>query len=1139
MFHSPLPAGDVRGSWRDPAAFSTIQTADLYGDNEQEIIADHEPTGTRVWRYAPPAGTTSINGGTWSLVSTDTLLPSSPSPAQYLSLHAVSAGFFPSAEITDQNSYWTWDANNGGFDPASTGTLAPNSTQPQYYLDNMSGPMPETLTSTSAPALVTANVYRTSNGVAAQWYQGNQWVQLGPPPTSAGGCEATHSCSPFPDTNCPATTGCFSSDPSYYETMRVAGNLLGPGDTNGYVIGRLHDGLHVYALTTYTSASGQTYQGWDDSIPVLTALADPSSGFPPPGEWSSIRTGDITGDGHTDVIALVNGQLRAWELTVNGSGQRTWTALPATPALSLGGSTWQTNPSYFSTIQVGPVAGSGTPDAVIARGPFGVRTWFYNRNGSGGWTSFLPQDLSSYPQFSGGQAAAWTELNALARQGNLIGPTGTVRDLWTGATAPTDTDLTNLENGVLVFAGCTGQTSANPPTYGSCAVPPGGTGFSATDWKAVVNETLAEIYDASQTNDFFGQVQALNSDTFLAKEAELPAIGSSVAALGQAAGNNTSSVNVQGIFSAGLGIAGAIAGLANPIVGAGLGIASYIAGIIPSATPEVNAPPFNATLNQLQDDLASAVTDAAKAVDVQSLEVRQDYGMVRLIAQLTGPSGPWHVINDAGLQGSMNEGFALWAYKQLLPTVLERDVVTGCNPSGGTEGEYYYYSCTMSPFNGAIGGPSNFITLNSPHNSADIYSAYPCWANWSGNFYCTYNHPPTAEVNGQQGTDIATKVWGQLASTCDFNGQPITEWTFDCNLGISPALSTDPVGGAANGWNFTTCTATPMMVFDPQASQQLGACSDATSASATVGSLGSVKLTADVSLPRGFQLRKATLVDAQFLHEPRGRGKLLTLPSGHRLGTVHLSGVTGRLGASHGSGRLRSPPSSPPITLTLHRTAHRKPRLTLTLSRLGVAVPYACQKLPVSVSRATGRFTLDTSLRISDGRVSYLVSLPTHWTCVRSRTGAITGIRTFTPASPARHRGMAVSVTGPRAVTPGSNATYVVHIRNTRRGPRNPYVSALWHILVRAGLSPVSRQQRIALRSPRSVTRRLAQLGHGKSKLLRIRILIPSALTHARAHTICLTAGAIADSTRPARGRACSAVRRARRHSVPRGRARR
>ena len=69
-FHSPGPTADVRNSWRSASAFSTIQTADLYGDGEQEIIADHEPSGTAVWRYTPHSGLKSINGGTWSLVST-------------------------------------------------------------------------------------------------------------------------------------------------------------------------------------------------------------------------------------------------------------------------------------------------------------------------------------------------------------------------------------------------------------------------------------------------------------------------------------------------------------------------------------------------------------------------------------------------------------------------------------------------------------------------------------------------------------------------------------------------------------------------------------------------------------------------------------------------------------------------------------------------------------------------------------------------------------------------------------------------------------------------------------------------------------------------------------------------------------
>ena len=47
---------------------------------------------------------------------------------------------------------------------------------------------------------------------------------------------------------------------------------------------------------------------------MLSALKDPSGGVAPASEWSTIRTGDVTGDGQTDVLALVDGQLQAWQL---------------------------------------------------------------------------------------------------------------------------------------------------------------------------------------------------------------------------------------------------------------------------------------------------------------------------------------------------------------------------------------------------------------------------------------------------------------------------------------------------------------------------------------------------------------------------------------------------------------------------------------------------------------------------------------------------------------------------------------------------------------------------------------------------------------------------------------------------------
>ena len=175
----------------------------------------------------------------------------------------------------------------------------------------------------------------------------------------------------------------------------------------------------------------------------------------------------MSGDGKTDVVAVVNGQLRAWELAVGASDQLVWHELPADidrePGVDVA------EQCLLLLDDPGRPGGRSraTPDAVIARGPFGIRTWFYcpgndspvpgcaTLGGKSGWTSWLPQDTGSYPQFTGGQAAAWTELNALARNANLIGPaaTSTVRDAWTGTTAPTDGDLTNLENGAAGVRG--------------------------------------------------------------------------------------------------------------------------------------------------------------------------------------------------------------------------------------------------------------------------------------------------------------------------------------------------------------------------------------------------------------------------------------------------------------------------------------------------------------------------------------------------------------------------------------------------------------------------------------------------------------------------------------------------------------
>jgi hypothetical protein len=1123
--------------------YSTIQTADVLGNGTESIVAEF-PDGVHTYDYVPPAGTKSISGGTWYEEPVGSPAGSGMPPSTYLSMHVI--GPTPSrnfggrqipAILVYQGSYFVHQLSGGW---ASTGdtTVAPNSSDPSYYLGNQVGLWP--WPNGQGAGLAQSNVYRTADGVAVQHFdfdscslQGctGYWQNSTLAPTTH--CPATGAgCSPLGDNDSPfcvaESFSCFGASPSWYETLRMASNLRGPGDPNGYLLGRLGDGLHVYAWT-------QGANSWDTSLPVLSALKDLPNASPPAGEWSSIRTGDINGDGRTDVLAVVDGQLQAWELKPNGSGGWAWNQLPADVPLNLA-QTWENTASYYSTIQVGPVAGPGYPDAVIARGPFGIRTWFYctgaaspvpgcaSLQGRSGWTSWLPQDTSSYPQFTGGQAAAWGKLNSLAASpaNNLIAPNTTVRDVWTGSVPPTDGQLANLRNGLLVFTGCSGQTSANPPTYSACTPPAGSTGFTAADWTAVVNEALKEIYGARQVLSYFGQLDKIREDAFLSNDAALPAIGSELQPLNGAAATPVS-ISPWAAGSAGIGIAGAFVGVINPVAGVVLAAASYAVGLISSATPALQAPKFFGTYADLQSKFATAVGQADKALETQSAEVRQNWGEMQLITQLTAPGGPWNKLDGTGLKSSMEEGLSLWAYKTLLPTLYDRYVISGCQGEKEVPGNT---DCFFSAWGPVTQTNGSFTTLQAPpagnwDSGATGGAGTPCWWHWFFHYIrCDYTSPPTS--NGANGQALATQIWGPVSDTCNYTGDPATAWSFgNCNLGVQ-ALYSIGQAGDAYGWDFTTCTGNPV-VSAPEHRDvaAYGSCS-APTGTANPGPDGAVQLAAVAGAPRGFKVRSATFSSRGLLAPTGKRGKTAAARSSQAATTIHLTLAHGKELAGGGT-QLGTARGAPPATLTLDHDHHGHARLRFSVSRVPIVLPQACQELPASDSLTTRPFNVMTSLTLSDGHHTKSISLPASWRCERNRAGAITEIRTLKPTPPAHRPGLRVSVYGPRTVIPGSTVRYTVRLHNARRGPRNRTISSLWNLITTVYVLPARTHQRTSRVHLRTVpvVRRLRELRRGRSRNLQVAVHVPAALSRTHLRRVCITAGTTADAARAAFAQAC------------------
>ena len=465
-----LDLTNVKG-WTQPQYYETIQTADVTGSGQSDLLA-RGAAGLHTWHWNAASDKFVEVGRVLGALSDGAGFNQ---PQCYKTIQTADVLGDGQEELLARNrdGLHTYEWQQDGFKPVGPVLTALSDSAgfngPQYY-----------------NTIQTANVLgdgraellaRGPDGLNTYKWGQHGWVQIGNVLT-----DARH-----------------WNQPQYYETIQTA-DLLGNGKVE--LLARSSAGLHTYQWSS---------SGWIAAGPVLP-LSD-QAGWNKPQYYKTIQTADLAGNGKAELLAR-NGKgiiVYQWKGPKDG-----WIAL-SDHALALSDPLWE-KPQYYETIHTGDITGDGHAE-LIARGPYGVRTFAWDA----AKRAFVrPLPYGDFPSFSGAEQAAYRALGQF-----LLGrPVDDFRKETYATPSNSITEATLDRYRSLLTERCEPAvfgSGSGPPHYTDCKPPPG-SGVDPGAWTVVSNQIIDELWAAAGATGYFTTLETIELKLFQDQQGTLPAL---------------------------------------------------------------------------------------------------------------------------------------------------------------------------------------------------------------------------------------------------------------------------------------------------------------------------------------------------------------------------------------------------------------------------------------------------------------------------------------------------------------------------------------------------------------------------------------------------------------------------------------